>query len=100
LSQHAVEHIRFDAESDVQVKRVLTLEVEWSSRNLEERESGPVVHLKEAVQPASLVDFERADEPKAKEVLIEATRFLGIPAAVRIVMQTLDHLLLPLIERR
>jgi hypothetical protein len=43
------------------------------------------------VQAASLVDLEGTDEPQAKEVLVEAARFLRIPAAVCVVMQTLDH---------
>jgi hypothetical protein len=79
----------------MQVKRVLALEVERSARNFEKCEAGPVVHLKKAVQPTSLVDLERADEPKAEEILVEAASFLGVPATVRVVMQTLDHSSLP-----
>ena len=43
------------------------------------------------MQATSLVDLEGTDEPQAEEVLVEAARFFRIPAAVCVVMQTLDH---------
>jgi hypothetical protein len=56
----------------VQVERVLVLEVEGPSWNLEKRKAGLIVHLEKAVQPASLVDLESADKPEPKEILIKA----------------------------
>src|SRR3954447_12598229 len=79
----------------MQVQRVLPLEVERFPRNLEKREARSVVHFEEAVQAAPRVDLERADEPQAEEVLVETARFLRVPAAVCVVMQTLDHWSLP-----
>jgi hypothetical protein len=47
------------------------------------------------VERPAFVYLERADHPQAKEILVESARLLGIPAAIRIVVQTLDHPTLP-----
>src|ERR671928_218329 len=52
LLQHAFEDIVIDAERDVEVERVLALEVERLARHLEEGEAGAIVHLEEGVQRA------------------------------------------------
>src|SRR5262249_30203968 len=61
LLQHPFEDVIIDAERDVEVERVLALEVERPARHLEEGEAGAVVHLEEGVQRAPLIDREGAD---------------------------------------
>src|SRR6516162_848110 len=91
LVEHVVENIGLDPEGDVQVERVLLLEVEGHARHLEEGEAGAVIHLEEGVQPAALIDLERADQATTEEILIENPRLLRVPAAIRVMMQTFDH---------
>src|SRR5271165_3561691 len=91
LLQHAVECIGLDPEGDVQIERVLLFEIEGLTGHLEKREAGAVVHLEEGVQPATLIDLERADQAQTEEILIKDPRLLRVPAAIRVMMQTFDH---------
>src|SRR4051812_26244083 len=65
LLQHAFEDVVVDAERDVEVERVLALEVERLAWHLEEGEAGAIVHLEEGVQRAPLIDREGADQFEA-----------------------------------
>src|SRR3954468_10501657 len=65
LLQHAFEDVVVDTERDVEVERVLALEVERLARHLEEGEAGAIVHLEEGVQRAPLIDREGADQFEA-----------------------------------
>jgi hypothetical protein len=89
-----------DFECDVQVEIVLFLELEILAvlaRHFEEGEAGAILHLVEGVQHARLaaglrrLDLEGVDEWEAEEVLVELPRLLGVPAAIGVVMQSLDH---------
>jgi len=46
----------------------------------------------------AFVYLESADHPQAQEILVESPRLLGIPAAIRIMVQTLDHPILPSLQ--
>ena len=81
LVQHPIEYVGFDAERDVKIKRVLPLEVERFSGNLEKCKTGRIVHLEKTVQATSLVNLEGTDEPKAEEILVEAPCFLRVPGS-------------------
>jgi hypothetical protein len=65
------------------------------SRALEQGEAGAVIHLEEGMERPTFVYLENTDHPQAEEILLESPRLLGIPAAIRIVMQTFDHPILP-----
>ena len=82
---------------DVQIEFVLRFEVERHVRRLEERQVRMIVQLVEGMQrlrgttALRLFDLERACEAKAEEIFVELARFLGIAAAVGVVVQFLDH---------
>ena len=63
--QHAFEGVGLDAERDVEVQRVLALEVERRARHFEEGEAGAIVHLEEGMQRPALIDREGADQFEA-----------------------------------
>src|SRR6516162_2419035 len=91
LIQHAVESVILDAERDVQIMRILVLELERRTGHLEKSEAGAVIHLEKGVERAPFVDLESADQRKAEEILIEASGLFRIPAAIGVMMQTFDH---------
>jgi len=97
LCEHPLQTVLVYFQGDVEVIVVLRLEVEGAVGSLEEGEARAVVHAIEAVQhvgaPAAfgLLDAERIGERQTEEVLVEAPRFLGVAAAVRVVMQSFDH---------
>src|SRR5207244_10059684 len=70
---------------------VLPLEIERLARHFEEGEAGAVIHLEECVETLAAADFEGADQAQAEKILIEDPRLLGIAAAIRVMVQTLDH---------
>src|SRR5262249_15756975 len=100
LLQHRVEGFGLHPERDMQIQRVLVLELKGQVRHLEEGEARAVVHLEEGVQRAALgssrsrIDRKRVDQAKAEEVLVKAAGLLGIPAAIRVAMQVLDDVTL------
>ena len=98
LLQHAVEDVVFDAQCDVQIEIVLALELEGSPRHLEKGEARAVVHFEKGVEPAAPADLEGTDQPEAEELLVKGAGLLGIPAAIRIMVQTLDHPTLPSLQ--
>jgi hypothetical protein len=65
-----------------------------SEPGTEEGEARAVVHLEEGVKPTALIDLKGADQAKAKEILIENPCLLRVPATIRIMMQTFDHVIL------
>ena len=75
----------------MQIQRVLAFEIEGRAGHLEEGEAGAVIHLEEGVERPTFVYLESADHPQAEEILVKSPRLLGIPAAIRIMVQTLDH---------
>src|SRR5215469_12767337 len=91
LLQHAVESVILDAERDVQIKRILVLELERRAGHLEKSEARAVIHLEKGVERAPFVDLESADQGKAEEILVEASGLFRIPAAIGVMMQTFDH---------
>jgi hypothetical protein len=97
LCQHPLQAFVIDLQGNVQVVVVLRLEVERAVGRLEESEARAVVHAIEAVQhggaPAALglANDEGVGERQAEEILVEAPRFLGVPAAIGVVVKTLDH---------
>jgi len=86
LLQHIVERIGLDAERDVQIQGILLLEIEGHAGHLEKREARAVIHLEEGVEPAALVDLERADQAEAEEILVKPPRFFRVSAAIGVVM--------------
>jgi biotin carboxyl carrier protein len=90
LLEHAVEHFVVDAERDMQVEAVLSLEIEELVWRLEERKAGTVIHLEERVQRISAADLEGGDQWQSQKILVPGPRLLGIPAAIRVVMQSLN----------
>jgi hypothetical protein len=81
LVQHLVERLGFDAEGDMQIQRILALELERCARHLEKGQARPIVHLEKSVQRAPAArrgpaDLERADKAKAEEILVEAAGLL------------------------
>src|SRR6516162_2431819 len=91
LLQHAVKGIGLDPQRDVQIERVLLFEIEGLAGHFEKRKAGAVVHLEEGMKPAALIDLKRANQAQTEEILVEDPRLLRIPAAIRVVMQTFDH---------
>ena len=76
---------------------MLLLELEGLVRCLEKGQARAVVHLEKSVQDVRIpsgfgfADRQRTDQGQAEEFLVEFSGFLGIPAAVGVVMKTLDH---------
>src|SRR5262249_33775430 len=91
LFQHAVERVGFDPERDVQIERILALELKGLAGHLEKGEAGAVIHLKKGMQTAARVDFERTDKAQTEKILVKRPRLLRIPAAISIMMQALNH---------
>jgi len=97
LFQHLLERFLGNLQSNVQVVVVLLPERERPVGRLEEGEARAIVHAVEAVQhcgapPAlRLADDKGVGERQAEEIFVEAARFLGIPAAVGVVVKTFDH---------
>ena len=89
LIQHGVEGLGLDPERDVQIQRVLALEVERRTGHLEEGEAGAVVHLEEGMERPAFVYLERADHPQTEEILVKSPCLFGITAAISIVVQPL-----------
>src|ERR1700738_3560541 len=74
LLQHIVERVRLDPECYVQIQGILLLEIKGHIGHFEKREAGAVVHLEESMEPAALVDLERADQAEAEEILVKPPR--------------------------
>src|SRR5712691_3960821 len=74
--QHALESVVLDAERDVQIERILLLEVERRARHLEEGEAGAVIHLEEGMKRTAPVDLKGADQTKTEEILVKGPRLL------------------------
>ena len=98
LIQHGVEGLGLDPERDVQIQRVLALEVERRTGHLEEGEAGAVVHLEEGMERRAFLYLERADHPQTEEILVKSPCLFGITAAISIVVQPLDHPPLPSLQ--
>jgi hypothetical protein len=96
LLQHLVKDVGLDPECYVQVERVLLLELERRPRDLKKGEAGAVIHLEERVEPATLVDLERADQTKPEEILVEAACLFRVATAIGVMVQTFYHASLPL----
>ena len=62
------------------------LEFERLAGGLKKRQARAVVHREKGVEPAALVDLERADQAEAEEILVKPPRFFRVPAAIRVVM--------------
>src|SRR5262252_366709 len=95
LIQHRLEGLGLDPERDVQIQRVLALEVEGRTGHFEEGEAGAVVHLEKGMERPAFVYLESADHPQTEKILVKSPRLLGITAAISIVVQPLDHPTLP-----
>jgi hypothetical protein len=95
LLEHAVENIGFDAEGDVQIKRILALELEWRAGDLEKREARAVIHLKKRMKRAAFVDLERTNQSQPEKILVKRPGLFRIPTAIGVMMQAFDHLILP-----
>src|SRR5215469_16335478 len=74
LIQHRLEGLGLDPERDVQIQRVLALEVEGRTGHFEESEAGAVVHLEKGM--------ERPTFTQTEEILVKSPRLLGITAAI------------------
>jgi hypothetical protein len=75
----------------VQIEGVLPLELERRARDLKKGEAGAVIHREEGVQPAAFIDLERTNQAQTEEILIESPRLFRVPATVRVMVQTFDH---------
>src|SRR5205814_10698710 len=95
LLQHGFEGLGLDPEGDVQIQRVLALEVEGRAGHLEEGEAGAVIHLEEGMECPTFVYLKSADHAQTEEILVKSPRLFGITATKSIVVQPLDHPSLP-----
>src|ERR1700745_2298332 len=98
LLQHRVEGLGLDPEGDVQIQRVLALEVEERAGHLEEGEAGAVIHLEEGMERPTFVYLKSADHAQTEEILVKSPRLFGITATISIVVQPLDHPALPSLQ--
>ena len=95
--QHRREDVRGHFQRNVQIEIMLHLELERHVRRLKERQTGAVVHLVESMQgirfSASLgfTNLKCFDQRQAEEVFIKRPRLRRITAAIRVVMQSFDH---------
>src|SRR6516225_7073002 len=98
LLQHGVEGLGLDPECDVQIQRVLALEVEGRTGHFEKGEAGAVIHLEEGMERPAFVYLESANHPQTEKILVKSSPLLGITAAISIVVQPLDHPTLPSLQ--
>src|SRR5215813_1013061 len=91
LIQHRVEGLGLDAERDMQIQRVLALEVEGRTGHFEEGEAGAFVHREEGMERPAFIYLEGADHPDTEDILVKSPCLLGITAAISIMVQPLDH---------
>ena len=91
LPQHTLECVVLDPERDMQIQRVLVLEIERRARHLEEGEARAIIHFEESVKGTALIDLKCADQPETEKFLVEGPCLLRIPTPISVVVQTLDH---------
>src|SRR5262249_40416352 len=80
-----------NAQRDVQIELVLPLEVEGLPRHLEKGEARAVIHREEGVEALAFADLKGAHQLQPKKILVEAPRFVGVAAAIGVVVQAFDH---------